>query len=506
MGVQILGREGIDRIVYDLRLRESDSLEYKETIPLSTPTDRRELLKDLSGMANGGVGTIVIGVSKDPNNPELPLQVIPLADRGLVGRLEDVARDGVRPPLLMNLRTIEYPPGFVLVTEVTRSPLGPYMVEAGRDRRYYIRQNSRTAPMSEQQVRDLYTLSARARQNRPELWSSHHLPINPMTEGTAWLVLSGLPEEPLIDLADPSILRPERLRPPTELDEFRDAARASGLFDDLKVWVDGYFAEVAIAGSRRAFRLHRDGAVGWATEITGTIGVWFPRVLHSQLLYLSWLWNLLDVRTPIEFRIDIVNLDVATMIVPGMFDESRTTQKPLGIGNAGRLDATHSAIIIPADLNRASFRHRLVQGVDTRLRHAFGVATKRPVLYETGWLHERGGRWIGLYLARNGTFRANGDVLARIDERGRVENVKSAETVAFADGGVVFNAEGDALAAVTFAVGTALPDEFIAREFPDPTRAPTGISNTPNAAAAAGPTPPSPTKRWSQKDLLSVLT
>lgn len=176
MGVQILNREGLDRIVYELRLRESDSLEYKEAIPLGTPTERRELLKDLSGMANGGAGTIVIGVSKDSDNPELPSQVVPLVDRGIVGRLEDVARDGIRPPLLINLRTIDYSPGFVLVAEVTRSPLGPYMVEAGRDRRYYIRQNSRTAPMGEQQVRDLYMLAARARQNRPELWSSHHLP------------------------------------------------------------------------------------------------------------------------------------------------------------------------------------------------------------------------------------------------------------------------------------------------------------------------------------------
>jgi hypothetical protein len=503
VGVQIRSREDLDRVVRELRLPESDSLDYKETVPLGTAADRRELLKDLSGMANGGSGTVAFGVSKDQANPELPSQVIPLADRGLVGRLEDIVRDGIRPPLLIDLRMIDYPPGFVLVAEVTRSPLGPYMVEAGGDRRYYVRQGSRTAPMGEQQVRDLYMLAARARENRPALWASHHLPIPPMTADNAWLVLSGLPEEPLVDLADPSILPPQRLRPPNELDEFRDAARASGIFDDLKVWADGYFAEVAIEWSRRAFRLHRDGAVGWATEVAGRLGAWFPRVLHAQLLHLAWLWALLDVRTPIEFRIDIVNLEAATMILPGWFDESRTPERPHGIG--GRLDATHSSVILPADLNRASFRHRLVRGVDARLRNAFGVPWKRLVMFQIGWLLGREGRSLGLFLARNGIFRSNGDILARIDERGRVENVRTAETVAFVDGGVVLDPEGNAVAAVEFAVGTGLPDEFLAREFPDPTRAPAGASDTPNPAVDAGPVLPSPTKRWSERDLPSVL-
>lgn len=502
MGVQIRSREDLDRIVRELRLPERDSLDYKETIHLTSAADRRELLKDLSGMANGGSGTVVFGVSKDQANPELPSQVIPLADRGLVGRLEDIVRDGIRPPLLMDLRMIDYPPGFVLVAEVTRSPLGPYMVEAGRDRHYYVRQGSRTAPLGEQQVRDLYMLAARARENRPALWASHHLPIPPMTADNAWLVLSGLPEEPLVDLANPSILPPHRLRPPNELDEFRDAARASGIFDDLKVWADGYHAAVMIEGGRRAFRLHRDGAVGWTTEVRH-LGPQFPRFLHAQLLHLSWLWGLIDIRTPIEFRIDIVNLEAATMVIPGWFEESRTVERPHGVG--GRLDATHSSVILPADLNRASFRHRLVREVDARLRNAFGVPTKRLVLFEIGWLHGREGRSLGLYLARNGIFRPNGDILTRIDGRGRVENVQTAETVAFADSGVVLDSEGDALAAVEFAVGTGLPDEFLAREFPDPTRAPAGAGDTPNPAAATGPALPSPTGRWSQRDLPSVL-
>jgi predicted HTH transcriptional regulator len=131
--LQVRTKSDLERIVLQLRLPESDSIEYKETLILDSKSQREEVLKDLTGMANGGSGVVVFGVSEDDTNPELPQTITPLTDRGLVGRLEDVARDGIRPPLLLQLHTIEYPPGFVLVAEVMRSPLGPYMVEAGRD-------------------------------------------------------------------------------------------------------------------------------------------------------------------------------------------------------------------------------------------------------------------------------------------------------------------------------------------------------------------------------------
>jgi predicted HTH transcriptional regulator len=101
----------LDRIVLQLRLPESDSLEYKESLILDTKKQREELLKDLSGMANGGFGVIVFGVSKDDTHADLPETITPLTDRGLVGRLEDIVRDGIRPPLLVQFLIIEYPPG-----------------------------------------------------------------------------------------------------------------------------------------------------------------------------------------------------------------------------------------------------------------------------------------------------------------------------------------------------------------------------------------------------------
>ncbi len=41
------------------KVPEGPALEYKGMLPISTRDERREALKDLSGMGNGGGGTVV---------------------------------------------------------------------------------------------------------------------------------------------------------------------------------------------------------------------------------------------------------------------------------------------------------------------------------------------------------------------------------------------------------------------------------------------------------------
>lgn len=178
------------------RIPEGPSVEYKLVLSLGPPAERAEVMKDLSGLGNGGGGILVYGIEEDPDEEGIPIALRPLQDRGLLGVLEDVVRSSIRPPLLMDTRVLEGPGGFLLLVEVLRSPLGPYMVEAYGDRRYAIRVGSRTVPMTEQQVRDAYVLASRARERREEAWERHALPMKAATS-EAWLTVSGLPEEPL---------------------------------------------------------------------------------------------------------------------------------------------------------------------------------------------------------------------------------------------------------------------------------------------------------------------
>ena len=71
---------------------EGPSLEYKAALALGPDGQRVEAMKDLTGMGNGGGGTLIYGVHEDPANEGVPAGTRPLEDRSLVGVLEDIVR------------------------------------------------------------------------------------------------------------------------------------------------------------------------------------------------------------------------------------------------------------------------------------------------------------------------------------------------------------------------------------------------------------------------------
>jgi predicted HTH transcriptional regulator len=56
--------EAVTRLIAN-RIPESASLEYKSELSLDARAARKELLKDLTGMANGGGGTVIFGLQEE---------------------------------------------------------------------------------------------------------------------------------------------------------------------------------------------------------------------------------------------------------------------------------------------------------------------------------------------------------------------------------------------------------------------------------------------------------
>jgi hypothetical protein len=192
-------------------------------------------------MGNGGGGTVIFGMTEQNGETDgLPDSVSALPDPSVIGVLEDVIRAGIRPPLLTDLRLITTAGGLVLVVDVLRSPLGPYMVDSYGDRRYYVRDGTRTAPMGEQQIRDAYLLAARGRERRGEAWTDHALPMAPPGD-TPWLSISGLPEEPLVDLLDVWAVTPTDVKPPESLASLLAVSGLEIVVLRLGRWADGLF-------------------------------------------------------------------------------------------------------------------------------------------------------------------------------------------------------------------------------------------------------------------------
>jgi hypothetical protein len=483
---------------------EGPTLEYKRELNLDSKSDRLEALKDVSGMGNGGGGTLVYGVEESANG--VPSSLHLLSERGLTGRLEDIIRTGIRPLLLMSHQILERDNGYILALAVQRSPLGPYMVEAYDERRYYIRMGTRTVPMGEAQIRDAYALALRAREGRPAVWQQHFLPLRAET-ASPWLTVSALPEEPLIDLFDPGVFSLDELQLPDEFRLQRDRAGLDSLLAQRRIWAEGIFGEDRYPDRNptAVFRLHRDGAIGIGAALPERLPMYTTmRKVNAFLFYLAWLWRRIGLRTPLELDIALLNLDRATFVTPLLFpDEERSVRQPAGVP-VNQVMLRRYALL--PQLCRAAFRHGLVREFGDRLYQAFGLH-RAEIMFRGGWLFGSHGGPIGLSLWGAGIWDTESAQKGLVYQGGPVTSPQSPESIAgFLVDGAILDAQGRTLAVVELGSGPGVPDDFVhVGEYDDPRpRAPQGGGEQPRMDRPFSL--PKPTGRWSASSLIEALS
>lgn len=495
--------EDVQRLL-DARIPESGSLEYKRDLELGGRSQRIEALKDLTGMANGGGGTILYGVAEAPDGEPVPEALHPLTDMRVVGVLEDVVRSSVRPPLMWEYTTIAVEGGAVLVVDVEPSPLGPYMVEGYGEARYYHRSMTRTAPMSEQQVRDAYAIAARGQEHRAQLWNERALPMTVPTAGP-WLTVSAVPEEPLTDIYDVTSVEPDALQPPQPLATHLQYSVSLAL-QRLGRWAQGYFGDDGFDDRppREIVRVHRDGAAAIGTQLqTRVHSIFVCRQLNGMLAYLAWLWTEFELRRPIEVHVTLHNLNEIALDVGSMFGEGRSVREPPGVPVHQATIREH--LLIP-DLRRAGVRHRVVRRFADLLYQAFGLASCQP-LFRSGALYGPDGRPLGVGVAGAGLWTGQPTAAAIVHEDGSVRSARSdRDVLGHLVEGAIVDPSGDTLAVIEMAAGAACPDEFLPPVLLQDPRAavPGGNAGQPHPANASYP-PPAPTGRWSDADLLALI-
>ena len=506
----------------DSEIPENDSLEYKQTLELGPQVQRREVLKDLSGMGNAGGGSVIFGVSEDPTREGVPEALTPMSDIAVVGRLEDVVQSGIRPPLLYSLQRFPAEPtGFVLVASVNRSPLGPYMVEVYGDRRYHIRVGTRTFEMTEQQVRDAYVLALREAEHRDTVREAHALPLEPPT-GDPWLTISALPHEPLSELFAPTTGGLEIIRPPAWLTNTYHAqlGELQSLTSRLSIWADGVFAEDRVRESRppqSLIRVHRNGAVAVAKRLSyGPSGeeqqerekvvikaTEFARILNGYLMYLAWLWNEFRLANPTELNVRLENLDWAVLErMPGWHPEQLELVQPPAAPPA---TAQLRKELLPWELLNAVERHRLIKDFLVRLYNAFGLDLV-PVMFDRGWLYSPTD-FLKLSVSGCCVWTDDGNEVASVESDGIIRR-SDGQAVALYQDGVVLDESGDCVAALEFATGEGLPTDFHPpRVVLDPrAKVPRGGSGEPRDAKEPKlPGELGTSRRWASKLLPELL-
>jgi hypothetical protein len=485
----------------DDEVPESQSLEFKQTQELQTRKQRAELLKDLTGMGNGGGGTVLYGVIEDDEGKNIAVGLNPLDDPGIQGRIENIVRAGVRPPLLCHFRQVKVSEGYVLEVVVDPSPLGPYMVTIypNSEYRYFKRHGLSVDPMSEQEVRDGYSLALRAADRRPVVWANHNLPLR-FSDSKPRVTVAAVPLEPLPELLDLRMIDRQDLQPPADLAKFiNQACDAAAAANAAVLWAGGF----AGTHSDALVRVHRDGSAGISQalpEVLAASGV--ARIADSMLAYLGWLWEKFDLHRPIELK----------LAVSGLFELSLTFDDPQRLLSAVQpagVDVPSVQLEMeqqPWDIARPWTRHQVVRDLTDRLVQAYGQ-DRVEVPFTMGHLYDVNGEPLACTLqpALQSVYSLQRRCgLGTVESYGAIKSTSSGRQVAYVEGGVIVDLAGDTLAVVELGIGAGYPSGYYPpqraeSELPEPT------GWTPSLEADETFERPEPTGRWSNATLLATL-
>jgi Putative DNA-binding domain len=152
----------------DRQIRENRTLDFKRGLRLDTDQQKKELLKDITAMANAAGGTLLYGAVEgdgDDRGMIVGLEPMPLIPDDLDLRVSQLLRDCVDQPLA-GVQTRAIPctgGGFLYVIRVQASARAPHSFRLGKVQHHlYARGTVSNDPMTMTQVKDLAMRAASA--------------------------------------------------------------------------------------------------------------------------------------------------------------------------------------------------------------------------------------------------------------------------------------------------------------------------------------------------------
>lgn len=150
------------------RIAEHQRLDYKRELKLEPPRERRELLKDVTALANAQGGVIIYGIDEVMHNDlgNVAGTLTPMTDTNLIDKATRIIRSNISPSIefyTYKINALEG--GFYLILFVPESRLKPHALNMDKKIDYYIRRNQDNFPMSEVEIRQLYTTTVRNMEN-----------------------------------------------------------------------------------------------------------------------------------------------------------------------------------------------------------------------------------------------------------------------------------------------------------------------------------------------------
>ncbi|MEM2126610.1 MAG: ATP-binding protein [Candidatus Bathyarchaeia archaeon] len=149
------------KALIDNSVIEGKTLEYKQSLPGNSDSEKREFLADVSSFANASGGDLIYGIQEREGIPVslegLDIENIDEERR----RLEDMIRNGIDPRIpSMNIKPIKLSNGKIaIIIRVHKSWFSPHRVIFKGHDKFYSRNTSGKYPMDVTELRNAFILS-----------------------------------------------------------------------------------------------------------------------------------------------------------------------------------------------------------------------------------------------------------------------------------------------------------------------------------------------------------
>ena len=186
------------------KIQEDTNLDYK--IPdFSKPDFNKELVKDVSAMANSDGGLIIYGISEVNHSPDRIIWIE--RDEGYKERIEQIISSKIfRKIECVKVKKIfsNDKTKFVIVIDIPKSDVAPHQTYPdGKQRRYYKRHGSTTEEMENYEIEDLFF-----KRKRPilEIELKRNKTVNPSYNINLFNKGKVLGEKVIVQLSVPAVL------------------------------------------------------------------------------------------------------------------------------------------------------------------------------------------------------------------------------------------------------------------------------------------------------------
>jgi hypothetical protein len=147
---------------------EGRTIEYKQVLPGSKDSEKKEFLADVSSFANAAGGDLFFGIEEQRDSDDKPTGIpadvpgvaMPNTDAEIL-RLENIIRNGIGPRIAgIRFRSVGgFANGPVLLIRIPRSYAAPHMVVFQESSRFYSRNSRGKYPLDVGEIRAAFALS-----------------------------------------------------------------------------------------------------------------------------------------------------------------------------------------------------------------------------------------------------------------------------------------------------------------------------------------------------------